>query len=65
MHRRLDIGKSAWELVEAFGDMSAMEAFRRCEQCKAGGDYIRAAEWRLVFEKVVQLQFSTPNGPLN
>lgn len=57
------IDRAAWLLIRKFGDDSAIEAFRRSECCRCGGDALAAAEWRLVLRKVIQLHFDRPSGP--
>lgn len=60
--RPLDIERAAWHLVRRYGDDCAAVAYARASTCAQHGDDRRAAEWRLVLERSVALQFAEPGG---
>lgn len=60
--RPVDIDRAAWYLIRRFGDGCAVAAYRRAATCAQHGAHRRAAEWRLVLQRVVALHFAPPSG---
>ena len=61
----IDIWRVAQLMLKRYGDEADIESALRAEELAEAGNHNGAAVWRRIINAILQLENTTPSGPLH